>query len=47
MNNFCNEIKNLDREEKILDLFQELPKTKRESVLKRLAELLEHSGEDS
>jgi hypothetical protein len=45
--NFCNEIKNLDREEKILDLFQELPKTKRESVLKRLAELLEHSGEDS
>lgn len=44
--NFCNEIKNLDREEKILDLFQELPKTKRESVLKRLAELLEHSGED-
>jgi hypothetical protein len=45
--NFCNEIKNLDREEKILDLFQELPKTKRESVLKRLAEFLEHSGEDS
>ena len=45
--NFCNEIKNLDREEKILDLFQELPKTKRELLLKRLAELLEYSGEDS
>ena len=29
------------------DLFQELPKPKRESVLKRLAELLEHSREES
>ena len=44
---FYIEIQSLDREAKILDLFQELPKTKREPLLKRLAELLEHSGEDS
>jgi hypothetical protein len=46
-NDFLKEIQSSDREAKILDLFQELPKTKRESVLKRLAEFLEHSGEES
>ena len=45
--NFCDEIQSLDREAKILDLFQELPKTKQEPLLKRLVELLEHSREDS
>jgi hypothetical protein len=44
--NLCNEIQSLDREAKIFDLFQELPKTKQETVLKRLAELLEHSSEE-
>jgi len=43
----CNEIQSLDREAKILDLFQELPISKRENLLKTLAGLLNTAREES
>jgi len=44
---FCTDIQSLDREAKIIDLFQELPIAKRESLHKRLADFLSNSEEES
>jgi hypothetical protein len=43
---FCDEIQSQDREAKILNLFQELPKAKRESLHKLLAQYLESTTEE-
>ncbi len=44
---FCTDIQSLDREAKIIDLFQELSIAKRKSLHKRLADFLGNSEEES